>query len=276
MRRKSKFLWGGAAVLCLLAVPVCRWQNDGLMLTRYTAALPGLLEELEGLTLVQVSDLHSKRLGEGQELLLNTISQAKPDVILLTGDLVDGRYPELEPALELARGAAALAPTYYVTGNHETSLPRKTLEQIENGLEAEGVVLLDNRTEELSLPGGGTMVLTGLCDDNLGDGTLERLSVSWPENAVTVLLAHEPQYIENYAASGVDLAFCGHAHGGQIRLPLVGGLFAPGQGVLPKYTAGIYQLGETQMVVSRGIGGSLFPQRVWNRPEVVAVTLKRG
>lgn len=123
MRRRSKYLWGGAAVLCLLAVPVCRWQNDGLMLTRYTAALPGLPEELEGLTLVQVSDLHSKRLGEGQELLLNTISQAKPDVILLTGDLVDGRHPELEPALELARGAAALAPTYYVTGNHETSLP---------------------------------------------------------------------------------------------------------------------------------------------------------
>ncbi len=276
MRRRSKYLWGGAAVLCLLAVPVCRWQNDGLMLTRYTAALPGLPEELEGLTLVQVSDLHSKRMGEGQEVLLNTISQAKPDVILLTGDLVDGRHPELEPALELARGAAALAPTYYVTGNHETSLPRKTLEQIENGLEAEGVVLLDNRTEELSLPGGGTMVLTGLSDDNLGDGTLERLRASWPEDAVTVLLAHEPQYIENYAASGVALAFCGHAHGGQIRLPLVGGMFAPGQGVLPKYTAGIYQMGETQMVVSRGIGGSLFPQRVWNRPEVVAVTLKRG
>ena len=246
------------------------------MLTRYTAALPGLPEELEGLTLVQVSDLHSKCMGEGQETLLNTISQAKPDVILLTGDLVDGRHPELEPALELARGAAALAPTYYVTGNHETSLSRKTREQIENGLEAEGVVLLDNRTEELALPGGGTVVLTGLSDDNLGDGTLERLSASWPEDAVTVLLAHEPQYIENYAASGVDLAFCGHAHGGQIRLPLVGGLFAPGQGFLPKYTAGIYQLGETQMVVSRGIGGSLFPQRVWNRPEVVAVTLKRG
>ena len=276
MRRRSKYLWGGAAVLCLLAVPVCRWQNDGLMLTRYTAALPGLPEELEGLTLVQVSDLHSKRMGEGQEVLLNTISQAKPDVILLTGDLVDGRRPKLEPALELARGAAALAPTCYVTGNHETSLPRKTLEQIENGLEAEGVVLLDNRTEELSLPGGGTMVLTGLSDDNLGDGTLKRLSVSWPENAVTVLLAHEPQYVENYAASGVDLAFCGHAHGGQIRLPLVGGLFAPGQGVLPKYTAGMYQMGETQMVVSRGIGGSLFPQRVLNRPEVVAVTLTRG
>ena len=188
MRRRSKYLWGGAAVLCLLAVPVCWWQNDGLMLTRYTAALPGLPEKLEGLNLVQVSDLHSKRVGEGQKLLLNTISQAKPDVILLTGDLVDGRHPELEPALELARGAAALAPTYYVTGNHETSLPQKTREQIENGLETEGVILLDNRTKELSLPGGGTMVLTGLSDDNLEDGTLERLSASWPENAVTVLL----------------------------------------------------------------------------------------
>lgn len=276
MRRRSKYLWGGAAMLCLLAVPVCRWQNDGLMLTRYTAALPGLPAELEGLTLVQVSDLHSKRLGEGQEVLLDAISRAEPDVILLTGDLVDGRRPALEPALELGRGAAALAPTYYVTGNHETSLPWKTYEQIEDGLESAGVVLLDNRTEELTLPSGGRLVLTGLCDDNLRDGTLERLSAAWPEDAFTVLLAHEPQYIENYAKSGVDLVFSGHAHGGQIRLPLVGGLFAPGQGFLPKYTAGIYKLGETRMVVSRGIGGSLFPQRVFNRPEVVAVTLERA
>ena len=276
MRRRSKYLWGGAAMLCLLAVPVCRWQNDGLMLTRYTAALPGLPAELEGLTLVQVSDLHSKRLGEGQEVLLDAISRAEPDVILLTGDLVDGRRPALEPALELGRGAAALAPTYYVTGNHETSLPWKTYEQIEDGLESAGVVLLDNRTEELTLPGGGRLVLAGLCDDNLRDGTLERLSAAWPEDAFTVLLAHEPQYIENYAKSGVDLVFSGHAHGGQIRLPLVGGLFAPGQGFLPKYTAGIYKLGETRMVVSRGIGGSLFPQRVFNRPEVVTVTLERA
>lgn len=275
MKRRSKYLWGGAAMLCLLAIPVCRWQNDGLMLTRYTAALPGLPAELEGITLVQVSDLHSKRMGEGQEVLLDTISRAEPDVILLTGDLVDGRHPELEPALELAKGAAALSPTYYVTGNHETSLPWKTYEQIENGLEAAGVVLLDNRTEELTLPNGGSLVLTGLSDDNLEDGTLEKLSASWPKDAFTVLLAHEPQYIEDYAASGVDLVFSGHAHGGQIRLPLVGGLFAPGQGVLPKYTAGIYTLGETQIVVSRGIGGSLFPQRVLNRPEVVAVTLER-
>lgn len=275
MKRRSKYLWGGAAMLCLLAIPVCRWQNDGLMLTRYTAALPGLPAELEGITLVQVSDLHSKPMGEGQQVLLDTISRAEPDVILLTGDLVDGRHPELEPALELARGAAALAPTCYVTGNHETSLPWKTYAQIENGLEAAGVVLLDNRTKELTLPDGGSLVLTGLSDDNLGDGTLGRLSASWPEDAFTVLLAHEPQYIENYAASGVDLVFSGHAHGGQIRLPLVGGLFAPGQGVLPKYTAGIYTLGETQIVVSRGIGGSLFPQRVLNRPEVVAVTLER-
>lgn len=163
-----------------------------------------------------------------------------------------------------------------MTGNHETSLPWKTYEQIEDGLESAGVVLLDNRTEELTLPGGGRLVLTGLCDDNLRDGTLERLSAAWPEDAFTVLLAHEPQYIENYAKSGVDLVFSGHAHGGQIRLPLVGGLFAPGQGFLPKYTAGIYKLGETRMVVSRGIGGSLFPQRVFNRPEVVAVTLERA
>ena len=252
------------------------WQNNGLMLTRYTAVLPGLPEELEGLTLVQVSDLHNKRLGKGQAVLLEAVARAEPDLIVLTGDLVDRRHTDLEPALEFAGGAAALAPTCFVTGNHELALPAETLRQLEEGLAAAGVILLDDRTEELPVPGGGSLVLAGVSDRSLREGGLRNLGAAWAEDAFTVLLAHEPQFWEDYAASGADLVFCGHAHGGQIRLPLVGGLFAPGQGFLPRYTAGIYELGETRMVVSRGIGGSVFPQRVLNRPEVVAVTLERG
>ena len=92
--------------------------------------------------------------------------------------------------------------------------------------------------------------------------------------ALTLLLAHEPQYLQSHAAAGADLVFCGHAHGGQIRLPAVGGLFAPGQGPLPEYTAGLYQAEETTMLVSRGLGNSVFPLRVFNRPEITALTLR--
>ena len=277
MRRRKigKFLFILAA-LCLLVAAFCWWQNNGLMLTRYTVTLEGLPPELEGLTVVQLSDLHNKRMGEGQSTLLDKVAQAQPDLIVLTGDLVDSVNFRQEPALELARGVAALAPTYFVTGNHEMALPWAEYRALAAELEEAGVILLDDAAVQVSTPGGGTLLLAGLANSSLKDDTLERMAGEFPEGMVTLLLAHQPQYLEKYAAAGVDLVFSGHAHGGQIRLPLLGGLVAPGQGYFPKYTQGIYRLGDTEMVVSRGIGNSRFPLRLLNRPEVVAVTLTGG
>lgn len=263
-------------LLVLLALAFfCWWQNNGLTVTRYQLSSDRVPDGLDGYTIVQVSDLHNKLFGGGQAGLLEKIAQAEPDLIVITGDIIDRTHTELEPALALARGAAALAPVYYVTGNHEFSVDSSDYTQLMVGLGQAGVVLLDDQTRELALPGGVSLVLTGLSDRSLRDDTLTRLAEGWPEGegVFRVLLAHEPQYVERYAASGADLVFCGHAHGGQIRLPWIGGLFAPGQGVLPRYTSGLYPVEHTTMVVSRGIGNSVFPLRLFNRPEVVVLTL---
>jgi hypothetical protein len=93
------------------------------------------------------------------------------------------------------------------------------------------------------------------------------------DGAYTVLLSHRPELFDAYAANGIDLALCGHAHGGQIRLPLIGGLFVPNQGLSPKYSEGVHEKGQTKMAVSRGLGNSIAPVRINNRPELVVITL---
>ena len=178
-----------------------------------------------------------------------------------------------------AAGAAGLAPTWYVTGNHEFSVEEGTRQTLFQGLAQAGVHLLDDNWAQLELPGGAPLLLAGVSDTALRAGDVQNVlaaarAESGLEEALTLLLAHEPQYLQSYAAAGADLVFCGHAHGGQIRLPAVGGLFAPGQGPLPEYTAGLYQAEETTMLVSRGLGNSVFPLRVFNRPEITALTLR--
>ena len=135
-----------------------------------------------------------------------------------------------------------------------------------------GVVVLEDRCAVLPV-GESCLVLAGLSDESLRDGTVDWLMEDVPDG-LSILLAHEPQFISDYARAGVDLVFSGHAHGGQIRLPFVGGLYAPGQGFLPKLTKGLYEVEDTTLVVSRGLGNSTFPFRFLNRPEVVVLTLR--
>ena len=106
------------------------------------------------------------------------------------------------------------------------------------------------------------MVSTKL--ENLNDGE---------GGGYTILLSHRPELFETYVGSGIDLVFAGHAHGGQFRLPFIGGVVAPNQGLFPEYDAGLYTDGSTNMVVSRGIGNSIIPLRFNNRPEIVLVEL---
>ena len=176
-------------------------------------------------------------------------------------------------ALELVRGLVALAPVYYVTGNHEWVLSSQVRGELLTGLEEAGATVLEDRVTRVAL-GEGYLTLAGLSDGSLKGDALERLAADFPRGELTLLLAHEPQHLERYAATGADLVFSGHAHGGQVRLPLVGGLYAPGQGVLPELTEGLHTAGGTTLVVSRGLGNSTFPLRLFNRPEVVAVTLR--
>ncbi len=278
---------GSKTLLAILIVAVALsgyfyWQNNGLTVTRYDHSDLKIPAGFSGFSMLQVSDLHNKSFGKNQEILLNSIELLAPDVILITGDLIDRRRYNLEKAMTFVEGAVARAPVYYVPGNHEAWSGR--YEEIRSALQEAGVIVLDN-SEVMLEQNGDTLHLLGLRDPAfLVSDYRERWDVSkithqldaWQKlDGYKVLLAHRPDLFSLYAESRVNLVFSGHAHGGQIRLPLVGSLFAPNQGFFPEYTQGDYHQGTTTMYVSRGLGNSIFPLRVHNRPELVMVTLNQ-
>lgn len=234
-----------------------------------------------GFRIAHVSDLHDAEFGENNAKLLKLLSGSEPDIIVITGDLVDAQHTNITTALDFATEAIRIAPTYYVTGNHEASLSQYSM--LKAGLEAAGVVVLEDEAVQLER-NGEVVTLIGLSDPNFtirGDvfGEVPAMvstklkSLMGDENDYTILLSHRPELFSSYVACDVDLVFSGHAHGGQFRLPLVGGLIAPNQGLFPKYDAGVFLTDNTHMVVSRGLGNSIIPLRFYNRPEIVIAEL---
>lgn len=259
------------------------WGNRALTVTHLTVEGQQLPAPFSGLRIAQVSDLHNAQFGPDNQDLLALLEVENPDLIVLTGDLVDSRRTDLEVGISFGTRAAQIAPTYFVPGNHEARLSGEDYAALKQGLEAGGVTVLENRLATLERD-GAYITLAGVYDlgfytDSMGKDTalvtdtlLSGLGLE--EQEYTVLLSHRPELLDSYAAHPVDLVFAGHAHGGQIRLPGIGGLAAPGQGLFPKYDAGLFTQEGTQMVVSRGLGNSIFPLRVNNRPELVVVELK--
>lgn len=268
-----------AAALVLALLIWLLWANSSPAATQVTVASGALPEAFEGFKIAHVSDLHNAVFGRKNEKLLSLIRAAKPDIIAITGDLIDSRHTDIDSALAFVEAAAEIAPVYYVTGNHESRLD---FDAIEPRLIAAGARVLRNEAEDIGR-GGERIRLAGIDDPSFirTGGTAEERAAAELEQlgdgggTFTVLLAHRPELVEVYAEYGAGLVLSGHAHGGQVRLPLLGGLYAPGQGLLPEYDSGLYSLGETQMVVSRGLGNSVAPLRVNNRPELVIVTLSR-
>ena len=261
------------AVLCAGAV----WAlQSELGVTCYELPLPKGLEELDGLKIAQISDVHSADI---QEELRTALREAAPDLIVFTGDLVNREDRDLSRALSLAAMAAQIAPAYYAPGNHEADNP--CYPELREGLEKAGITVLENENAQL-WRNGVQINIIGLLDLTFHPQGRERAREELPgriqdlslPGALNVVLSHRPSLMEEYGESGADLVFSGHAHGGQVRMPLIGPLFAPDEGVFPRYTAGAYQAGETWVVVSRGLGnGTPFP-RLWNAPELVVVTMR--
>lgn len=272
---KRGWIIGIAIAAAVAAAVFCYFQNNMLTVTNHEYASPKIGAALDGYKILQISDLHSKYFGAGQKRLLAAVAAQEPDIIVLTGDMVDSRSRDPGPALAFVKGAAAIAPVYYVTGNHEHRLEAAEFAGLMRDIEEAGATVLENSTAEIAV-GDESFLLIGLFDNSLTGGTLEELAQGLDPGKLWALLAHQPQYIGHYAAAGADLVFAGHAHGGQIRLPLLGGLVAPGQGLFPKYTAGLYTYGQTTLAVSRGLGNSLFPLRLFNRPHILCVTLRAG
>jgi predicted MPP superfamily phosphohydrolase len=268
---RKKYIKSAIVLLIVITLLLfCNFQNKHLETTHYTYEAEQLGVDLDGYRIVQISDLHNAKFGKNNQKLVDRIRECAPDMIVLTGDLVDSNHTNVDRAVQFVNEIVKICPVYYVTGNHEYWLDTSEYEKLMDGLVSAGVVILDNQVVEISR-GDAKFRLVGLDDKSLADGTLEALLSD--EKELTVVLAHEPQYFARYAGTGVDLVLSGHAHGGQFRLPFVGGIVAPDQGFLPEYTAGEYYMNGTEMIVSRGLGNSVIPVRLFNYPEIVCVDL---
>lgn len=276
-RRRKKWLLLALAVVLLLVF--FRWQQDGIVSDTTTVESAKLPPAFDGLRIVQLSDLHGKAFGAGNERLLSAVAELRPDLIAITGDLIDdGEQFDGVPAL--AEGLSAIAPTYYVTGNHEWAVRR--VSELKQLLTDHGVTVLTNRYVTLQRE-GETLVVAGVDDPNgpADQKTPQALRAEIAQEvgeAYTVLLSHRDS-VEEYAGWGYDLVLCGHGHGGVVRIPLLDrGLLGTDRQLFPDYDGGLYPLsGGGACMVSRGLGSNTVPFRafrLFNRPHLPLIILK--
>lgn len=279
-KKKFIFLAVGAAILAALVIWIA-WGNTALELNTYTISSSKLPQSFDGYRIAHVSDLHNAEMGKDNENLLTMLRDADPDMIAITGDLIDSRNTDIEIALQFVEEAVKIAPCYYVTGNHEARV--NEYDELKAGLEAAGIIVLEDARTEISIE-GETITLIGVNDPSyqtdylFGDAqtvvNAKLAELHTDSDGYTILLSHRPELFDTYAGHDIDLILSGHAHGGQFRLPFIGGLAAPNQGLFPKYDAGLYTEDNTNMLVSRGIGNSILPFQVNNRPEVILIELQ--
>ena len=240
--------------------------------------------------IVQLSDLHSKEFGKENNKLLNKVLKEEPDLILLTGDIIDCTSKKYMDIINFISKISMKVPTYYIPGNHETRAAK--YEEIIMKLKKNNVNVLLDEIRTITIKGNKINILGLVEEQGSAEAYMKRAkgnfqykdySIIFQEFAklpgVKLVLCHYP---ENFKAIGdksyykykFDLMFSGHAHGGQFRLPFVGGLYAPGQGILHKYTAGVHSEASKKLIINRGLGNSGFPLRLFNRPEIVTVTIE--
>ncbi len=267
--------------------------NLYLTISRYDIHSAKLPESFDGVRIVQISDLHDASFGPGNSRLIRRISALSPSAVFITGDLISSGDRDFEPVFSLVSGLVNIAPIYFSLGNHEQlhALFSETagpsfLEQ----LASSGVVILDNQaatwkrgTDEINLYGYTCDIPFYAAQDYLmAEGLsgsdpsplLEKLGKS--KDGFNLLMAHNPGFLESYAAWGADLVLSGHLHGGVIRLPFIGGLLSPSREWFPDLDTGLFQSGGTDMVVNRGLGNSVIPLRIGNPPDISLVTLHAG
>lgn len=274
----------GLGIAAFLFIAWVVWDNTRIVVTTMEVESERLPKEFDGYRIVQVSDLHNDEFGEKNERLLAVIKEAKPDMIAITGDLLDSRRTSVEKAANFVKEAVKIAPCYYVTGNHESRM-KKEYAQLEEAMTEAGAYVLRNAKVSLEKD-GETIALAGIDDPRfvLASDKVEKMEKvigkvldgivqDVPDEQFTILLSHRPELFELYCDYDFDLVLTGHVHGGQFRIPGIGGIIGPGQGLLPDYDAGLYSKENTKMILSRGLGQSIIPFRLNNPPELVVVVL---
>lgn len=271
-----------AAVITLITSSVLfvYHENHIVNMTEYSVISERLPESFENFTIAQISDFHNTILGNNNDVIIEGVKKNSPDIIVITGDLIDSRKTDVKIATELLENLVKICPVYYVTGNHEKRIPIDYY-HLEIEMKRLGVHILRNQSEYI-IHQNETIQIIGIDDtsyiSDTGDHIPDEEIISLIDNlndreSYSILLSHRPKYFEAYCQTGVDLVFSGHEHGGQFRIPLIGGVYAPDEGLFPKYSEGMAQKGDTSMITSRGLGQSVFPFRLNNSPELVIAKL---
>ena len=248
-------------VLELVICGFCLYQNYRLTTSTYDVDL-GLSDDVK---IVQVSDLHNQFFGINQSVLLKNIEACDPDIIVVTGDIVDTTHTSYSIAMDFVKGAVKIAPVYYVTGNHEGRLIGDKLSSFYSEMQALGVVFLDDTYVDM-----GSYCLAGIADSSLE--SFDAYPAFGDEKPV-VMLAHEPDYVSLYQSLGADLVLTGHVHGGQIIIPGKGGMLSPDFTFFPSLYEGMHTYGSMTLIVSRGLGNSVAPVRINDYPELVVINV---
>ena len=274
-RRKTAVL---LVLTALLAAGFLLWGNCSLQTTETALVSPALPPAFDGLRIVELADLHGRVFGRGSRRLLAAVRRAEPDLICIDGDLFD-EHTDLAMLPPLLRGLCAIAPVYYVTGNHEWRVPG--LRGILAQMRACGVTVLQDdwrvlRRGEDALIVAGTDDPCGPAERKTPAELIADIRAEAGEAAFLLLLAHRNDQLPQWSALGVQAVLAGHCHGGVVRLPFVGGLFGTDRRLFPAWDAGLYRQGETAMYVSRGLGYTNVHFRLFNRPEVAMIVLRRG
>lgn len=265
------------ALIAAAAAFLIKDSRDDLEISRYEVKSQKLPESFDGFKIVQLSDLHGAEFGEDGMGLVEKVKELEPDIIALTGDFVTDEG-DLAAVEKLAARLVKLCPVYFISGNHEFGSGLAV--KVRNILERAGVKYLSN--EYLTISRGEDGILLGGVEDPLAyadmlspDELAQKMNDAAPD-AFKILLGHRNYWMTEYPELPVDLIFCGHAHGGLIRIPGVGGLIGTDRRLFPDFDAGQFNNGRYTLIVSRGLGNSVPIPRVFNRPEIVCVELTRA
>lgn len=271
-----------AIVLAMILIFIYLYhENTSLKLDKYFIKNKKIPRKFSGYKIAHISDFHNTKSERLTKLIINKLVKESPDIVVITGDTIDSRRTRIDIAFDFAKQLVKIAKVYYVPGNHESRIKEYGL--FKEALLSTGVKVLENDTVVIN-KNGEKINLLGIKDPAFSyDASLDEKnivreeikSLSYNKELYTMLLSHRPELLKVYADEKIDLVFTGHAHGGQIRLPFIGGVIAPMQGWFPKFTEGMHKLNNTSIIISRGIGNSLFPFRVNNRPELIIVELKK-
>lgn len=276
-RKKRRWLIAAGVIIFLLLLFIWLMYDSSanLQVSRYEAASEKLPESFDGFTIVQLSDLHGAQFGSDGTALAEKVRELEPDMIALTGDFVTDEG-DLDAVRQLVSELSEICPVYFVSGNHEfgSGLAQKVRQIMTDA----GVTYLSN--EFVSIDRGEDSIILGGVEDPLAYADMidppelaRRMNEADPA-AFKVLLGHRNYWMEEYPDLPVDLILSGHAHGGLVRIPGVGGVIGTDRSLFPDYDAGEYDNGAYTLIVSRGLGNSVPVPRLLNRPEIVVVTLR--